>query len=49
VFNLLPGKVAAMQEWFRVLKPGGRLQLADILVQKEVPAEAKLEIDLWTG
>ena len=49
VFNLLPGKIAAMQEWFRVLKPGGRLQLGDILVQKEVPAEAKLEIDLWTG
>ena len=49
VFNLLPGKAAAMREWFRVLKPGGRLQLADILVQKEVPAEAKLEIDLWTG
>ena len=49
VFNLLPGKVAAMQEWFRVLKPGGRLQLGDILVQKEVPADSKLEIDLWTG
>lgn len=49
VFNLLPGKVAAMREWFRVLKPGGRLQMGDILVQKEVPAEAKLEIDLWTG
>lgn len=49
VFNLVPGKAAAMQEWFRVLKPGGRLQLGDILVQKEVPADAKLEIDLWTG
>lgn len=49
VLNLVPAKVAAMQEWFRVLKPGGRLQLGDILVQKEVPAEAKLDIDLWTG
>lgn len=49
VFNLMPGKVAAMQEWFRVLRPGGRLQLGDIMVQKEVPADAKLDIDLWTG
>ena len=49
VYNLLPGKVAAMEEWFRVVKPGGRLQIGDIMVQKEVPQDAKLEIDLWTG
>lgn len=33
----------------RVLAPGGRLQIADILVEKEVSAEAKQKIDLWTG
>jgi ubiquinone/menaquinone biosynthesis C-methylase UbiE len=33
----------------RVLKPGGRLQIADILVEKAVPDSAKREIDLWTG
>ncbi len=33
----------------RVLKPGGRIQIGDILVQKEVPEDARLKIDLWTG
>jgi len=34
---------------YRALKPGGRLQIGDILVQVQVPEEVKLEIDLWTG
>jgi arsenite methyltransferase len=47
--NLMPDKVAALAEMARVLKPGGRLQIGDILVQKPVPTSAKLQIDLWTG
>ena len=49
VFNLVPDKSAALQEIARVLKPGGRLQIGDILVQKAVPNSAKRKIDLWTG
>ena len=49
VLNLMPDKRAALEEMARALKPGGRLQIGDILVQKEVPASAKERIDLWTG
>src|SRR2546421_2735546 len=49
VLNLLPDKLAALQEMARVLKPTGRLQIGDILVQQEVPEDAKQQIDLWTG
>jgi len=49
VVNLCPDKSAVFQEMYRVLKPSGRLQLADILVQKAVPDSAKRNIDLWTG
>jgi arsenite methyltransferase len=49
VLNLLPDKLAALQEMARVLKPTGRLQIGDILVQQAVPEEAKRHIDLWTG
>jgi arsenite methyltransferase len=49
VINLVPDKSAAMAEMERVLKPGGRLQIGDILVQKAVPDSAKQETDLWVG
>ncbi len=49
VLNLVPDKLAALQEIARVLKPAGRLQVGDILVQKAVPEGAKRQIDLWTG
>jgi arsenite methyltransferase len=47
--NLLPDKGAALSEMARVLGPNGRLQIADILVQSEVPDDAKADISLWTG
>jgi len=49
VLNLMPDKSAALREMVRVLKPTGRLQIGDILVQKPVPESAKRKIDLWTG
>ena len=47
--NLMPDKGGALREMARVLKPGGRLQIGDILVQREVPQAAKEDIALWTG
>ena len=49
VLNLFPDKFAGLHEMARVLKPGGRLQIGDILVQKAVPQSAKRDIDLWKG
>ena len=49
VLNLMPDKSAALREMARVLKPTGRLQIGDILVQKPVPQDAKADISLWTG
>lgn len=49
VINLTPDKKATFREMARILKPNGRLQIGDILVQKKVPDGAKRKIDLWTG
>ena len=49
VLNLLPDKVAGLQDMYRALKPTGRLQIADIMVQQAVPDSAKLDLELWTG
>jgi len=49
VVNLCPDKRAVFKEMFRVLRPGGRIQLGDIVVHKEVPQDAKDDIALWSG
>lgn len=47
--NLAPDKDAVFRELNRVLRPGGTLQIADILVDKPVPDSAKRKIELWAG
>jgi arsenite methyltransferase len=49
VLNLVPDKAAALAEFFRVLHSGGRVQLADIVVDRPVPAGSKSDVSLWTG
>ena len=49
VVNLAPDKRAVIREIHRVLKPNGRLQIGDIIVQKAVPESARRNIDLWAG
>jgi SAM-dependent methyltransferase len=49
VLNLVPDKAAALAEMYRVLRPGGRLQAADIILERPVSARSKLDVSLWTG
>jgi arsenite methyltransferase len=49
VIDLIPDKDAVFAELFRVLKPGGRIQIADVTIQAPVSEEGKRNIDLWTG
>jgi len=49
VIDLIPDKDAVFAELFRVLAPGGRLQIADVTIQRPVSEEGKRDIDLWTG
>jgi arsenite methyltransferase len=49
VLNLVPTKTRAVAEIARVLKPGGRVQLADITIGEALPEAALRDIDLWTG
>lgn len=49
VIDLVPDKDAVFSEIKRVLKPGGRLQVADVVIHRAVSEEAKRDIDLWTG
>jgi len=49
VIDLIPDKDAVFSEIFRVLAPGGRIQIADVTIQRPVSEEGKKNIDLWTG
>jgi arsenite methyltransferase len=49
VIDLVPDKDAVFDEIDRVLRPGGRLQLADVVIHHDVSEDARARIDLWTG
>lgn len=49
VIDLIPDKDAVFAEIFRVLRAGGRIQIADVTIQKPVSEEGRRNIDLWTG
>jgi arsenite methyltransferase len=47
--DLVPDKEAVFDQIDRVLRPGGRLQIADVVIHHEVSEDARKRIDLWTG
>jgi arsenite methyltransferase len=49
VIDLIPDKDAVFAEIYRVLRPGGRIQVADVTIQRPVSEEGRRNIDLWTG
>jgi arsenite methyltransferase len=49
VINLSVDKAGVLQEVFRVLKPGGRLAVSDIVVRGEIPSDIRRNVELWVG
>jgi SAM-dependent methyltransferase len=49
VINLSGDKRSVLREAFRVLKPGGRFAVSDVVVQGELPAEVRRSMELWVG
>ncbi len=47
VFNLVPDKAKALKEVFQVLKPGGRLMVADQMLKGELPRDKKTRVESW--
>src|SRR5439155_13936873 len=49
VINLSSDKDAVLREAFRVLKPGGRFAVSDVIVRGDVPADVRRSVELWVG